>query len=165
MNNQEWISVVKIARELNLHVDGQVQKVQKDPRFTTKRIKRKGLDNKFRETICIPLDQVELFRSSINPNRTKKVQSQKQVYTYIIWDGKSDFIKIGKSNNPLDRLKKHQTAHKSLQIIYLIEGDKEEFFNDNYHKYRIDKKTEHYWLVPQIIQAWKKFEDVNDRFF
>ena len=154
--NEEWVSITDICGEVKKMPGPLISRIKYDDRFTLKFLKGKSGYVSYH----IPIDQEPTLRQIIGENNFKA----SPIYTYIIWDGKSDFVKIGRSDNPLYRLKKHQSTHKSLQIIYLIEGNKEKFFKDNYAKYRIDKSTEHYWLVPQMVEAWEQFEDVNERF-
>ena len=165
MSNQKWIPVKSICDEMGLSRSFQRKKVKVDPRFTPEVVKVRAKDGRFYQTLCIPEDQADILRNTIRRDRLFPIRGWDLINTAVIWDGKSDFVKIEKSRDAIKQLREHQAAHKTLQIIYLIEGDKEQFFDDNYGQYRIDDKTKHYWLVPQIKEAWEEFEDVIDRFF
>lgn len=161
-NNIVYVPVRELCKSLNINFNNWNKKIQGDNRFNAKLIPFQYTS--LRNCACIPLDEAELFKSNV---RWKSIGRTKNFgkYTYILWDGKSDFVKIGKTDRPIHRLKEHQSSHKSLQIIYLIEGNKEEFFKENYDYLRIDNNTEHYWLTPQLMEAWEQFEDVNSQFF
>ena len=130
-NNKEYIPVRPLANAYGLNKTHHVSKVKNDLRFNVDTIpvyiKNQGNKQKY-IMACIPIDQIELWKSTIwmmNPKSKR--------YTYIIWDGKSDFVKIGISSNPLQRLKNFQIGHKSLQIIYLMEGDYESYFEEKWN--------------------------------
>lgn len=163
IDGKRWIPLKRICEDLGIRSYDQQKKIKSDPKFDYRITKVAAKDGKFYKMVCIPEDQLELFKSSINFNRVNL--KKKPQYTYILWDGKSDFIKIGKTSNPPKRLKSHQNSHKSLQMIYLIEGDKEDYFKKNWEHLRIDDNSEHWWITPQLIEAWEQFEDINYQFY
>ena len=163
VDGERWVPVRRICEDLGIALAGQTNRLKGNPNFNRQVIKMEGIDGRRRKMVCIPEHQIELFKSSLN---YKKINSSKKPqYTYILWDGKADFVKIGKTNDPLRRLKTHQHSHKSLQIIYLVEGDKEPYFKKDWDYLRIDDQSEHWWITPQLIEAWEQFEDVNHQFY
>ena len=159
--DKPFVSITKIAESLGVNAQGQVTRLTNDKRFDVKLMKVKSTDNKGYNQYCIPEDQVDLFISTINPNRIGTAKKGEPVYTYINYDGKADYVKIGKTTNPKKRLRTHQSSHTSIQTIHLIEGDKEQYFKTNFSHLMITNNCEHYFITAELLQAWESFEDVS----
>ena len=169
MDNKDWIPIKQICRENDISPNGKVAEIRKDKRFETKKIRSKSADGKYYNMYCIPIRQKNLFLSiySKKGGTTKNgilyiTPEGEPIYTYILWDNRSEFVKIGKSTNPRRRLSNHRSSHKDLQMIYCIRGDLEPYFRKEYGKFQVEDKTEHYWLCPPLVDGWLKFEDVDE---
>ena len=161
---KKYVPIKDLCNNLKIDPWSQIKKIRNNPEIQNKKLWIKHSNGKTFLYNCILESDIELFKSKVD---WKLVESKKKSkrYTYILWDGKSDFIKIGSTNDPMRRLKQHQNSTKTLQIIHLIEGDHEKHFKEKYKHLWIDFNTEHYWLTKELMEAWEQFEDVNHKFF
>lgn len=96
-----YIPIVRIADNLGLHPDGQVQKVRKDKKFNSCVIAGVGKDGKNRQMICIPENRLTAFLFSINPKRVKiELRDKIELYQEELADALHDWATKGIAINP-----------------------------------------------------------------
>jgi len=79
------------------------------------------------------------------------------VQTYFISDGSS--IKIGRSTNPLKRLRSLQTAHHTpLSLVLTLDGDREQEFHTRFAK----DKHRGEWFAIQCFLASRLWETLDE---
>ncbi len=84
-------------------------------------------------------------------------------YTYVLWNGSSDYIKIGRSQDPFRRLKDHQTTAPDMFLLHLFEGDHEQYFQKNLKDDQYKNRKEHYYLNKNFISAIQSLDDIKKR--
>lgn len=137
-----WVPVRRLCKELGISSQMQILKLKSDPRFVYNRMVLRDPTGRKREMTCIPENQVELFKSTINPNRTKSSDQ----YVYFIEVLPDGFIKIGLSNDPVKRLAHMQTSFPyELQLLGYVSGD-----------YTLEKQLHEDFKADHIKGEWFK---------
>ena len=76
VDGEYWVSVKKVCENLGIDFNRQHQKLKSDPAYDTKLIKVKTAGG-MQEMFCIPLNQLNGWLYTINPNKVKAVAKEK----------------------------------------------------------------------------------------
>jgi hypothetical protein len=91
-----WVPLRRLCDCLGIDVNSQRRKLQRDSKFDCCLQNCPDPRNRKRALACIRQDQIELFESTINPN---KIDKSKETYIYFIQISPNGPIKIGLSND------------------------------------------------------------------
>ena len=91
-------------------------------------------------------------------------------FTYVAQRDGADFVKIGISEIPYVRLFDYKAGDHTFEMIYLIEGNLEKEFAENFADNRIylegsKKPTEQYFITNDLRSYWESYPNVLDRYF
>ena len=104
-NEKVWVSLNRLCENLGIAFQSQSTKLKCDSRFTTNDIVTRGSDLKNRTFVCLPLDQLNGWLFTINPNKVKADLRDKLIrYQQECVQVLNDYWTKGVAVNPISGL-------------------------------------------------------------